>query len=40
MMDVKIPKDKKTLVDGLIERISPLDEIELKAVHKGEEGDR
>ena len=40
MVDVKVSKDK-TLADGLIERISSvLDEIESKAVHKAEEGDR
>ena len=40
MMDVKVSKDKN-IADGLIEGTSSmLDEIESKAVHKSEEGDR
>ena len=40
MMDIKFSKTE-TLADGLIKRISSmLDEIELKIVHKDEEGDR
>ena len=41
MMDVKVYKDKYIIADGFIERTSSiLDEIESKAVHKEEEGDR
>ena len=40
LMDVKVSNDN-TLADGLIERTSPmLDEIELKTMHKYEEGDQ
>ena len=41
MMVVEVSKEKKALVDCLIERTSSmLDEIELKTVHKDKQGDR
>ena len=41
MMVVEVSKEKKALADWLIERTSSmLDEIELKTVHKDEQGDR
>ena len=40
-MDIKVPKDKHTSVDGLIERTSSmLDETKSKIVQKDKEGDR